>query len=152
MAHILKTKTIRLDWLPVSLFFVMLLAACASSQGGIVYASAVPDAPLPVHIPALPFDDNPDPTLCGIPEPFGNDAPGLVTGALPDGAVQSVVYLYDSHLRREITGQVYPSTRVTILLSQSNPSLDFYFVESIDLPTIQRGWVPAPLLRLPGTF
>jgi len=140
--------------IPLLLLGLMLgLSACNShSRTGVEYARTGPSDPLPAHIPPLPFDDNPDPILCGIPEPFGNAAAGLVTGALPNGEIAPIIYLYDSHLRREITGQVYPNTQVTILLSQSNPSLDFYFVETLELPNVQRGWVPAPFVQLPGSF
>ena len=60
--------------------------------------------------------------------------------------VQTVVYLYDSHLRYEITGAAPTGTPVKILFYQENPQLDYYLVETIELEEKQSGWVPAPFL------
>lgn len=125
------------------------LAACAPAAPSTVYATTAPNMPLPDSIPDLPFSDNPDPSLCGIPQPYGNSASGLVTGIYNGKLVHPVIYLYESHTRQKITGQVYPNTRVHIKLSQSNPELDYFFVETIDLEQKQSGWLPAPFLLTP---
>jgi len=108
--------------------------------------TAAPDTPIPQEIPSLPFADNPDPTLCGLPQPDGRR--GVVTGEYEGELVQPVVYLYVSHLRNEIVGQIYPGTEVEIKLRQSNPSLDYYYVETINVEPAQQGWVPAPFLEI----
>lgn len=140
----------------------LLLAACGdgdNSQAGSpaatvedygpVAAGSTPVAalgPLPATVPSLPFADNPDPEACGIPREWGRDEPGQVTGIFEGDLIQSVVYLYDSHLRREVVGQIPDGGRVEILLSQSNPVLDYYLVRSLDLDQPQEGWIPAPFL------
>ncbi|MBI1299274.1 hypothetical protein GC175_30450 [bacterium] len=129
---------------------VLVMTACSRPSVAIDYVSKAPTAAIPNEIPPLPFSDNPDPLLCGIPEPYWTDDPGLVTGEHDGELVQPVVYLYNSHLRSEITGQVYPNTRVKIVLSQSNPELDYFFVETIDLAEKQSGWIPAPFLIEPN--
>lgn len=103
-----------------------------------------PSAPLPAEMPALPFQDNPDPLLCGIPQPDGRRA--TVTGRYAGKLVQSIVYLYDSHNRNQIVGQVYPGTRVDVELRQINPALDYYFVRTVGVVPTQSGWIPAPFL------
>jgi hypothetical protein len=103
---------------------------------------------LPATVPALPFADNPDPEACGIPRVWGRDDPGRVTGVYAGDLIQPIVYLYDSHLRREVVGQIPDGGRVQILLSQSNPVLDYYLVRSLDLDQPQEGWIPAPFLAL----
>jgi hypothetical protein len=96
-------------------------------------------------IPELPFADNPDPNLCGIPEPWTSDAPAWLSGYYQGQLIQPIVFLYDSHLRRSITGQAASGSQVTILLSQSNPSLNYYLVRTTgDNP--QEGWIPEPFL------
>ncbi len=102
--------------------------------------------PLPASVPPIPFADNPDPEACGIPRPWGKDDPAWLTGMYEGELVQPVVYLYDSHLRGEVVGQVPHGGRVQVILSQSNPVLDYYLVRSLDLATPQEGWVPAPFL------
>ena len=37
-------------------------------------------APATSDVPDLPFDDNPDPDQCGIPQPLGDGVRGEVTG------------------------------------------------------------------------
>lgn len=96
-------------------------------------------------VPELPFDDNPDPSACGMPMPWGDDDPAWLTGEWGGELIQPDVLLYDSHLRQSIVGQAPHGAQVTIVLYQQNPTLDYYFVESIDDPT-QEGWVPAPFL------
>lgn len=101
---------------------------------------------LPAVAPALPFADNPDPTACGIPVEWLSSAPVWVTGSYAGRLVQPVVYLYDSHLRRAVVGQIPHGGRVEISLSQSNPVLNYYRVRSLDLSPVQEGWVPAPFV------
>lgn len=127
-----------------------LLTACGDgeSRGADVAVATSTLGPLPAVVPPLPFADNPDPEACGIPREWGRDEPGQVTGLYAGELIQPVVYLYDSHLRREVVGQIPDGGRVEILLSQSNPVLDYYLVRSIDLGQPQEGWIPAPFLNL----
>ena len=123
---------------------------------GLAVACTAFGSPLQLHedevkvpefqVPDLPFADNPDPDACGIPERWGSDALAQLTGYYQRELVQPVVFLYDSHLRRAVTGQAKSGTKVRVLLFQDNPKLNFYFVKTGDNP--QEGWVPAPFLRL----
>jgi len=97
-------------------------------------------------VPDLPFADNPDPEQCGIPVSWGTDEIVQVTGYYEGELVQPTVYLYDSHYRYEITGSVPSGSEVRILLYQQNPTLDYYFVETVNSNPPQEGWVPAPFL------
>ena len=121
----------------------MLLTACDATPRPVTTA---PTDPLPVAIPSIPFDDNPDPTLCGIPQPDGRT--GVVHGEVDGDLHGPIIYLYDSHLRANITGQLYPGSEVEIILSQSNPTLDYYFVKTIGIEPKQEGWVPAPFVAV----
>lgn len=103
-----------------------------------------PRVPLPTKVPVLSFHDNPDPLLCGIPQPDGRRA--TVTGIYAGKLVQPIVYLYDSHSRNQVVGQVYPGTRVEVELRQINPVLNYYFVRTIGVTPTQSGWIPAPFL------
>jgi hypothetical protein len=74
-------------------------------------------------VPELPFADNPNPELCGIPEPWRNpDDSGWLTGIYGGELVEPTVFLYDSHLRLSIAGSAPHGTQVRILMSQANPS------------------------------
>ena len=121
----------------------LMLTGC---QAGTATVTQAPTDRLPATVPALPFANNPDPTLCGIPEPDGRH--GLVTGDYEGKLVQPIVYLYNSHLMNAITGQIYPGTQVKIELSQNNPSLNFYFVKTIGVEPSQSGWIPEPFLAI----
>lgn len=99
-------------------------------------------------VPELPFIDNPDPTLCGIPQSWDGSEVVAVTGTYEDELLQPIVFLYDSHFRRSIVGRVPDGMKVQILLSQENPELNYYFVRSVDLEDVQEGWIPAPFLVL----
>ncbi len=123
------------------LAFVVILAIQAPNVAAVTTA---PTTPLPAAPPPLPFQDNPDPSLCGIPQPDGRQ--GAVTGVYAGEVVQPIVYLYDSHSRNQVVGQVYPGTRVKVEFSQINPELNFYFVRTIDVTPMQSGWLPAPFL------
>jgi len=101
---------------------------------------------LPVHVPALPFPDNPDPTQCGIPTVWGLDDPAWISGYYQGELVPPMVYLYDSHLRTKVVGQIPHGGCVRIKLSQANPTLHYYLVRSLDLEPIQEGWIPAPFV------
>lgn len=96
-------------------------------------------------VPDLPFPDNPDPDACGIPQPAGGESAWL-NGRYEGKLVQPVVFLYDSHIRREVTGQAPTGTKVKVILFQDNPTLNFYFVRT-EGEDPQEGWVPAPFLH-----
>ena len=44
-------------------------------------------------VPELPFEDNPDPTLCGIPEPWGEAGRAWLTGVYEGELIQPEVLL-----------------------------------------------------------
>jgi hypothetical protein len=96
-------------------------------------------------VPDLPFPDNPDPDACGIPQLRGGE-PAWLNGHYEGKLVQPVVFLYDSHVRREVTGRAPTGTKVKVILFQDNPTLNFYFVRT-EGEDPQEGWVPAPFLR-----
>lgn len=98
-------------------------------------------------IPKLPFPDNPDPTLCGIPTAWNRPEPGWLDGHYGGKLVEPTVFLYDSHNRNRITGKALSGTKVKVLLFQANPKLNYYLVRTLSEPR-QEGWVPAPFLRL----
>ena len=98
------------------------------------------------EVPALPFEDNPDPSLCGIPHQWTSAEPAYLTGIYEGELIQPTVFLYDSHLRREVVGQAPHGAQIQILLSQSNPTLDYFFVKILDTKTPTEGWVPAPFI------
>lgn len=107
--------------------------------------------PAPTHmekspkVPDLPFPDNPDPDACGIPQPAGGE-PARLNGRYEGKLVEPMVFLYDSHIRREVTGQAPTGTKVKVVLFQDNPTLNFYFVRT-EGENPQEGWVPAPFLH-----
>lgn len=97
-------------------------------------------------VPDLPFPDNPDPNACGIPTRFGGGA-AWVNGAYQGQLIEPTVLLYDSHERQHVTGAVSSGTEVQVQLYQSNPVLDFYYVQADTPAGPQKGWVPAPFLQ-----
>ena len=100
-----------------------------------------------IAVPALPFDDNPDPEACGIPQRWGSDDAAWLDGRWQGELIQPTVLLYDSHLRSEVTGALPTGVQVTVVLFQDNPVLNYYMVEGrADDGTTHRGWVPAPFL------
>ena len=123
---------------------VTLVLAAAFALAAPPALASPPDTPLPAAIPPLPFADNPDPSLCGIPQPDGRG--GVLTGTVTGMAPPAVIWLYDSHLRNRIAGQLYAGTPVDVLLRQENPTLNYYFVRSIGVAPAQSGWVPAPFV------
>ncbi len=124
-------------------FAILVFAACAPAAQLITTA---PTEPLPAEIPAIPFADNPDPTLCGIPEPDGRE--GVAHGEVDGELYGPIIYLYESHLRETIIGQIYPGSAVEIVMRQSNPTLDYYFVKTIGIEPVQEGWIPAPFVEV----
>ncbi|MEM7734542.1 MAG: hypothetical protein AAF267_02025 [Deinococcota bacterium] len=99
------------------------------------------------NVPDLPFEDNPDPSLCGIPQPWGDDDPAWLTGYYEGELIQADVFLYDSHLRRSIVGSAPSGSELEILLYQVNPSLNYYLVRTVGLEDDVQGWVPAPFVE-----
>lgn len=96
------------------------------------------------EVPELPFEDNPDPTQCGIPTPWSGQARAWLSGEYEGELIQSTVLVYDSHLRLDVAGRAPHGTEVEVLMFQANPSLDYYLV---DLPgDLPKGWIPAPFL------
>ncbi|MEZ4706864.1 MAG: hypothetical protein R3A44_06650 [Caldilineaceae bacterium] len=120
-------------------------AAIGCQRTLITPAIRAPSAPLPAQAPLLPFADNPDPSQCGIPEP--DDRSAVATGEYEGKLVQPIVYLYDSHLRREVVGQIYPGAALHVELSQSNPELNYYFVRTVNMTPAQSGWIPEPFIQ-----
>lgn len=97
-------------------------------------------------IPPLPFPDNPDPSLCGIPTPYGPDNQAWLTGVYEGEMVQPVVMLYDSHLRLEIAARAAHGSEVEVILYQQNPVTDYYLVKIVGAEQPNEGWVPGPFL------
>lgn len=97
-------------------------------------------------VPDLPFADNPDPSLCGIPAQWGKTDPAYLNGIYQGELLQSSVLLYDSHLRISITTRAPHGTAVQVLLYQQNPNLDYYLVKIEGAPLPNEGWMPAPFL------
>lgn len=125
---------------------VLLVAA------GVGLAQADPtDASRPeahAEVPELPFDDNPDPDQCGIPQPLGDGVRGTVEGSWEGETLFPDVHLYDSHLRSRVTGTIPTGTRVRVEMFQNNPVLDYWYVrwDGPDGPV--EGWIPGPFLTV----
>jgi len=103
-------------------------------------------APETSAVPDLPFDDNPDPDQCGIPQPLGDDVRGVVTGRWQGELLFGDVHLYDSHLRAEVTGTVPDGSEVQVLMFQNNPVLNYWFVRWEGPEGAVEGWLPEPFL------
>lgn len=117
----------------------------APSPGALASTPIEYDIERDPDVPALPFDDNPDPAQCGIPVQWGENGQAWLTGVWEDVLIQPEVLVYESHLRVSITGGAPHGTEVQIILFQENPVLDYYFVKIPgDVP--QEGWVPEPFL------
>lgn len=97
-------------------------------------------------IPDLPFADNPDPGLCGIPVQWGENNQAWITGIYAGELVQDPVLLYESHLRLQITGRASHGASVQVILYQQNPVIDYYFVKLVGGDEPIEGWLPAPFL------
>lgn len=111
-----------------------------------VSSSIKPTLSITTVIPPLPFPDNPDPSLCGIPTLWGRDEPAWLNGFYEGELVRPVIFLYDSHLRQKIVTQGEHGSQVKILLSQSNPQLNYFLVKLVNVPPPNEGWVPAPFI------
>lgn len=97
-------------------------------------------------VPSLPFDDNPDPSQCGIPVQWGEvDNRAWLSGMWEGVLIQPEVLVYNSHLRISVTGSAPHGTEVEIILFQENPVLDYYLVK-IPGESPQEGWIPKPFL------
>lgn len=99
-----------------------------------------------IAVPDLPFADNPDPTLCGIPAPWGLEDPAWLTGYYEGDLIEPAVHLYNSHARGGVTGIAPHGSRVQVIFYQQNPQLNYYLVKTLDLEPTQQGWVPAPFI------
>jgi hypothetical protein len=97
-------------------------------------------------VPPLPFPDNADPSQCGIPTQWQSDEAAYLSGIYEGELIQPVVLLYDSHLRRRIVAEAPHGAEVRILLSQSNPQLDYFLVKVVGAETPTEGWIPAPFV------
>lgn len=133
----------KLILITVSFLLLWLVSACTPKA-----------TPLPITnlgntlaVPELPFGDNPDPTLCGIPIQWGKNNQAWLNGVYEGELIQPTVFLYDSHLRKSVVGSMPSGTKIEILLYQQNPVLDFYLVHTIDIDPPQEGWVPDPFLQ-----
>ncbi len=131
-------------WLAIAVFTV---TATVLAEAPATSAADTRNAPNAATIPALPFPDNPDPSACGIPTPWGSSETAQLDGHYGGGLVEAVVNLYDSHSRREITGSAPTGSEVVVLFSQSNPVLNYYLVKTVGPGPTQEGWVPAPFLK-----
>ena len=129
---------------------LLLATAIALAACTVPPTTTAPTAPIPQEIPPLPFADNPDPALCGIPQPDGRTGvvAGWTGGSEAATARDEIIYLYDGHARQAITGQVFAGTPVNIVLRQSNPALDYYYVETRNVTPAQKGWAPAPFVQV----
>lgn len=97
-------------------------------------------------VPELPFDDNPDPSQCGIPVQWGDaDNTAWLSGLWQGEMIQPSVLLYDSHLRTQLVGDAPHGTLVQVVLFQENPVLDYYLVRVPGDAGVE-GWVPEPFL------
>lgn len=139
--------------------FLLGLAACApnaipptsptpnaTATAVVAQYVATIDARRSPDVPPLPFDDNPDPLLCGIPVTWTTDTPAWLTGMYDGELIQPTLFLYDSHLRLSIQAQAPHGSQVEVLLYQKNPVTDYYLVKIIGADTPNEGWVPAPFL------
>jgi hypothetical protein len=109
------------------------------------YAAMIAERRDPEIMP-LPFPDNPDPSLCGIPTPWGPDNQAWLTGIYEEEMVQPEVMLYDSHLRLEILARAAHGSEVEVILYQQNPVTDYYLVKIVGAEQPNEGWVPGPFL------
>jgi len=97
-------------------------------------------------VPELPFPDNPDPSLCGIPSQWSGESRAWLNGSYQGELVQPVVFLYDSHSRLHITARAPHGAEVNIILYQVNPTVNYYLVKVVGVEGSNEGWVPAPFL------
>lgn len=124
---------------------VLLASATVAAASSHAKASDAGDAEASV-VPELPFDDNPDPDQCGIPQPLGDAVRGVVSGMWEGELLFEDVHLYDSHLRAEVTGTVPSGSAVEVVMYQNNPVLDYWFVRWEGPDGVVEGWLPDPFL------
>ena len=88
----------------------------ASPQGEVVAPPTIPtlESVSDIPVPPLPFADNPDPTACGAPLVWGGDGQAWLTGYYEGELVAPTVYLYDSHLRKSVTGLAPTGTTLIV--------------------------------------
>jgi hypothetical protein len=97
-------------------------------------------------VPELPFPDNPDPSLCGIPSQWSGETRAWLNGYYQGELVQPVVFLYDSHSRLRITARAPHGAEVNVILYQVNPTVNYYLVKVVGVEGPHEGWIPAPFL------
>jgi len=129
-----------------------LLAAAGAQEGASTAvraqassSDAAPEAS--PHVPELPFDDNPDPDQCGIPQPLGDGVTGVVDGTYEGRSWFDDVHLYDSHLRSAVTGTVPHGSVVQLVMFQNNPVLNYWLVRWEGPDGTVEGWAPDPFVR-----
>ncbi|NOK78265.1 MAG: hypothetical protein GFH24_608346n41 [Chloroflexi bacterium AL-N5] len=147
----MKWHSIQIRFRDLLLVIMWLVTACGGAQPAPSEVTAAPlsaGALQTMAAPTLPFPDNPDPNECGIPTRWGLDDPAWLSGEYNNELVQPVVLLYDSHSRNSVIGAAPHGAEVRIKLAQSNPTLNFYLVETVNVEPRQAGWVPAPFLEL----
>jgi hypothetical protein len=121
-------------------------------RGIVVHSTADPEILAEIEamrnpeVPDLPFPDNPDPSLCGIPIQWGSDGKAWLKGTFNGELIQETVLLYDSHLRLAIKAQAPHGTEVSILLYQENPVTDYYMVKIKGAEPPNEGWIPEHFL------
>jgi hypothetical protein len=119
----------------------------ASTSVGTQPASSDAPTAASTDVPELPFDDNPDPDQCGIPQPLGDGVTGVVTGRYDGRLWFENVHLYDSHLRSAVTGTVPDGTTVELVMFQNNPVLNYWLVRWEGPDGTVEGWAPDPFVR-----
>lgn len=95
---------------------------------GLIAQAATPNEP----VPSLPFPDQQDPSVCGIPTVWGSNQPGWLDGHYRGTLWQPRVFLYEGHARQKVVGSAPTGSRVKILLYQANPVLSFYLVRTLN--------------------
>jgi hypothetical protein len=101
-------------------------------------------------VPELPFPNEQDPLLCGIPQTLGSGVPGVLDGHHEGVLVEPEIHLYDSHLRSKVVGHVPHDREVLVTMFQDNPVLNFYYVVAETKAGKVQGWVPEPYLEFEG--
>ncbi len=118
----------------------------ATATAGVVEYGLTVEAQRSPDVPPLPFADNPDPLLCGIPTAWGADSQAWLSGYYEGELIRPKVFLYDSHLRLNILASADSGAPVEVLLYQQNPEIDYYLVKLTGVSPPNEGWVPAPFL------
>jgi len=142
--------TVRPSSLPAVLLAGLLAVLWAVSAAGLAQTEPTDATSTEAHVavPELPFDDNPDPDQCGIPQPLGDEVRGTVDGRWEGETLFPDVHLYDSHLRSRVTGTIPTGTRVTVEMFQNNPVLNYWYVRWDGPGGGVQGWIPAPFLTV----